>query len=65
MTTDIISFYINVCLLAEKNMQETGTVSGAHWNAMRSILKQKGLLDVAEQDLDRARKLKEYESSTH
>ena len=44
-------------------MQETGTVSGAHWNAMRSILKQKGLLDAAEQDLDRARKLKEYESS--
>lgn len=33
-------FYQRVCQRAEKNMQETGTVSGAHWNAMRQVMQQ-------------------------
>lgn len=33
-------FYRRVCDLAEKNMASTGTVSGAHWNAMRQVLAQ-------------------------
>lgn len=31
----LIDFYKRVCERAERNMEMTGTVSGAHWNAMR------------------------------
>jgi hypothetical protein len=33
-------FYYRVCRQAEKNMAQTGTVSGAHWNAMKQVLAQ-------------------------
>jgi len=36
-------FYNEVCDRAEANMAATGTVSGAHWNAMRQVLKEKGV----------------------
>lgn len=38
--THILYFYHRVCRLAEKNMASTGTVSGAHWNAMHQVLAQ-------------------------
>jgi len=37
------AFYQEVCDQAEKNMASTGTVSGAHWNAMRQVLAQRGI----------------------
>lgn len=39
----IIDFYNEVCDQAERNMAATNTVSGAHWNAMRQVLKTKGI----------------------
>jgi hypothetical protein len=33
--TIVEQFYNRVCDRAEMNMESTGTVSGAHWNAMR------------------------------
>lgn len=41
--TNIRYFYNRVCRLAERNMRETGTVSGAHWNAMQQVLTQMGI----------------------
>lgn len=41
-------FYHRVCVQAEKNMQLTGTVSGAHWNAMRQVLQQMNI-DIGEE----------------
>lgn len=37
------AFYAAVCVRAEANMAATGTVSGAHWNAMRQVLKEMGI----------------------
>lgn len=37
------NFYSQVCDQAERNMESTGTVSGAHWNAMRKVLNDKGI----------------------
>jgi len=37
------AFYDEVCDRAEQNMASTGTVGGAHWNAMRVILAAKGI----------------------
>jgi len=37
------AFYNEVCDQAERNMALTNTVSGAHWNAMRQVLKVKGI----------------------
>lgn len=34
----VLDFYNRVCDRAEANMALTGTVSGAHWNAMRQEL---------------------------
>lgn len=46
-------FYVRVCRLAEKNMQYTGTVSGAHWNAMQQIMNQMGIdTSVPQQETD-------------
>lgn len=39
----LADFYAKVCDRAEQNMAQTGTVSGAHWNAMRQILKEMGV----------------------
>lgn len=39
----LIDFYRSVCARAEANMEATGTVSGAHWNAMRQILVEMGI----------------------
>lgn len=39
-------FYGRVCRQAEKNMELTNTVSGAHWNAMRQVLRQMGIEDA-------------------
>ncbi len=36
-------FYAEVCAEAEKIMAQTGTVSGAHYNAMKRVLKRKGI----------------------
>ena len=42
--SDILrKFYADVCTEAEKIMQETNTVSGAHFNAMKRVLKRKGI----------------------
>ncbi len=42
--TDILrDFYRDVCAEAESIMALTGTVSGAHYNAMKRILKRKGI----------------------
>ena len=41
--TTIIAFYHRVCERAERNMELTGIVSGAHWNAMRQVLKEMGI----------------------
>lgn len=43
-------FYRRVCRQAEKNMAETGTVSGAHWNAMKQVLAQMNISVDAEKD---------------
>lgn len=37
------AFYAAVCVRAEANMAATGTVSGAHWNAMRQVLGEMGI----------------------
>lgn len=39
----IVDFVRRVKERAERNMQATGTVSGAHWNAMRQVLKDMGI----------------------
>ena len=39
----LLAFYNLVCDRAERNMEATGTVSGAHWNAMRQVLTTKGI----------------------
>lgn len=39
----LIDFYNTVCDRAEANMKATGTVSGAHWNAMRQVLTEMGI----------------------
>lgn len=39
----IADFYRRVCERAEKNMELTGTVSGAHWNAMRQVCTEMGI----------------------
>lgn len=39
----LLAFYNEVCDHAERNMAATSTVSGAHWNAMRQVLKAKGV----------------------
>ena len=39
----LLAFYHRVCDRAEANMAATGTVSGAHWNAMRQELKALGI----------------------
>lgn len=39
----LLAFYNEVCDQAERNMAATNTVSGAHWNAMRQVLKAKGI----------------------
>lgn len=39
----LLEFYNRVCDRAEANMTLTGTVSGAHWNAMRQELKAQGI----------------------
>lgn len=36
-------FYIDVCAEAETIMAQTNTVSGAHWNAMKRVLKRRGV----------------------
>lgn len=36
-------FYTEVCDEAEKIMAQTNTVSGAHWNAMKRVLKRHGV----------------------
>lgn len=36
-------FYADVCAEAETIMAQTNTVSGAHWNAMRRVLKRRGV----------------------
>ena len=41
-------FYAEVCIRAESIMAQTGTVSGAHYNAMRQLLQERGILGVAE-----------------
>ena len=40
---NIRAFYDRVCARAETNMELTGTVSGAHWNAMRQELAAMGI----------------------
>lgn len=40
---DVLDFYRRVCTRAERNMELTGTVSGAHWNAMRQELAAMGV----------------------
>ena len=42
-------FYAEVCVRAESIMAQTGTVSGAHYNAMRQLLQERGILATAEQ----------------
>lgn len=37
------AFYAAVCVRAEANMAATGTVAGAHWNAMRQVLAEMGI----------------------
>lgn len=39
----LLAFYNEVCDQAERNMAATDTVSGAHWDAMRQVLKAKGV----------------------
>lgn len=39
----IVEFYHRVCERAEANMVVTGTVSGAHWNAMIQELMARGI----------------------
>lgn len=39
----LLAFYNEVCDQAERNMAATNTVSGAHWSAMRQVLKAKGI----------------------
>lgn len=39
----LLDFYNRVCDRAESNMEATGTVSGAHWNAMRQELVAMGI----------------------
>lgn len=41
--TVVAAFYQRVCDRAEQNMAMTGTVSGAHWNAMRQELGAMGI----------------------
>ena len=36
-------FYADVCAEAETIMAQTNTVSGAHWNAMKRVLKRRGV----------------------
>ena len=36
-------FYADVCAEAELIMVQTNTVSGAHWNAMKRVLKRRGV----------------------
>lgn len=36
-------FYAEVCAEAESVMQQTGTISGAHWNAMQRVLHRRGI----------------------
>jgi uncharacterized membrane protein len=36
-------FYRRVCERAEANMTATGTVAGAHWNAMRQVMAEMGI----------------------
>jgi hypothetical protein len=43
VTPLLLDFYNRVCDRAERNMALTGTVSGAHWNAMRQELKALGI----------------------
>lgn len=39
----IAAFAVTVCELAEANIAHTGTVSGAHLNAMRQVMHEMGL----------------------
>ena len=39
----LLDFYNRVCDRAEKNIEATGTVSGARWNAMRQELAVMGI----------------------
>lgn len=39
----VIDFYNRVCDRAEQNMAHTGTVSGAHWNAMKQVMREMGI----------------------
>lgn len=39
----LAEFYNRVCDRAEANMAATGTISGAHWNAMRQELSAMGI----------------------
>ena len=44
MERDLLrQFYADVCAEAETIMAQTGTVSGAHWNAMKRVLKRRGV----------------------
>lgn len=37
-------FYDDVCRRAERNMEKTGKLEGAHYAAMRSLLNEKGVM---------------------
>lgn len=41
---DVEKFYIEVMGVADKKMESTGMVSGAHWNALREVGKKYGVL---------------------
>ena len=44
MERDLLrQFYADVCAEAETIMAQTNTVSGAHWNAMKRVLKRRGV----------------------
>lgn len=49
-------FYAEVCVEAERTILLTQTTTGAHWNAMKKVLKRYGMLSTAEYLLDIERK---------
>lgn len=46
---DVDRFYAEVMDLADKRMEETGMVSGVHWNALREVGKRYGVLKGEEE----------------
>lgn len=52
---DLIDIYVQVCLKAENIMATTGVLTGAHYNAFRQYLKQHGVLELAEKELQAQR----------